>query len=205
MLNLFVAGLKSCTLASHMALEEAGANYKVTRLNFAAGEQKSADYLSVNPKARAPALVTERGVITETPAILLYIAQTHPNAMLAPHDHFDLARMQDFSSFLCSTVHPQHAHGFRGSRWADDPAVIEGLKPKVQQNMHDSFAIIEKDYFKGPWVMGEQFTMADIYLYVLASWLEGDKVDINAFPKVKRHREIMAARPAVQKVRATYA
>ena len=205
MLTLFVGGIGSCALASHIALEEAGAEYKVTRLNFAAKEQFGADYLKVNPKSRVPALVTEQGTITETPAVLLYIAQTHAAAKLTPTDSFGLARMQDFNSFLCSTVHPQHAHGFRGYRWSDDPAVIEGMKVKVSQNMHDSFALIEKNYFKGPWLLGDQFTTADIYLYTLATWLEGDKVDVGAFPKVKRHREIVAARPAVQKVRATYA
>ena len=205
MLTLFIGGIASCSLASHIALEEAGAEYKIAALDLKAGDQRKTDYLKINSKSRVPALVTDKGIITENPAILFYIAQVHPKANLAPSDPFDIARMQDFNSFLCSTVHPQHAHGFRGYRWSDDPAVIEGLKLKVQQNMHDSFALIEKDYFKGPWLLGDQFTMADIYLYTLATWLEGDKVDINAFPKVKRHREIMAARPGVQKVRATYA
>ena len=205
MLNLFIGGIGACSLAPHIALEEAGADYKITKLDFKAGEQRGPDYLKINPKGRAPALVTDKGTITENPAILFYIGQTHPKANLLPQDLFEIARMQDFNSFLCSTVHPQHAHGFRGYRWSDDPAVIDGMKVKVSQNMHDSFALIEKDYFKGPWLLGEQFTLADIYLYTLATWLEGDKVDINAFPKVKAHREIVGARPAVQKVRATYA
>ena len=205
MLNLFIGGLGSCALASHIALEEAGANYKVTRLDFKAGEQKGADYLKINPKARVPALATDKGVITETPAVLFYIAQTHPQAQLAPLEPFDIAKMQDFNSYLCSTVHPNHAHAIRGARWSDDPIVIEALKIKTPQNMHDNFALIEQSYFKGPWVMGAQFTVADIYLYTLATWLEGDKVDVNALPKIKAHREHVASRPAVQKVRATYA
>ena len=205
MLNLFIGGLGSCALASHIALEEAGANYKVTRLDFKAGEQKGADYLKINPKARVPALATDKGVITETPAVLYYIAQTHPQAQLAPLEPFDIAKMQDFNSYLCSTVHPNHAHAIRGARWSDDPIVIEALKIKTPQNMHDNFALIEQSYFKGPWVMGAQFTVADIYLYTLATWLEGDKVDVNALPKIKAHREHVASRPAVQKVRATYA
>lgn len=205
MLNLFIGGLGSCALASHIALEEAGANYKVTRLDFKAGEQKGADYLKINPKARVPALATDKGIITETPAVLFYIAQTHPQAQLAPLEAFDIAKMQDFNSYLCSTVHPNHAHAIRGARWSDDPIVIEALKIKTPQNMHDNFALIEQSYFKGPWVMGAQFTVADIYLYTLATWLEGDKVDVNALPKIKAHREHVASRPAVQKVRATYA
>ena len=205
MLNLFIGGIGACSLAPHIALEEAGADYKITKLDFKAGEQRGADYLKINPKGRAPALVTDKGTITENPAILFYIGQTYSNANLLPQDSFDVARMQDFNSFLCSTVHPQHAHGMRGTRWSDDPAIVEGMKVKVSQNMHDSFALIEKDYFKGPWLLGDQFTTADIYLYTLATWLEGDKVDMGAFPKVKHHREIMSTRPAVQKVRATYA
>jgi len=204
MLNLFIGGISSCALASHIALEEAAADYTVTRLDFKAGQQKSPEYLKVNPKARVPALVTDHGTITETPAVLFYIGQMFPKANLLPQRPFDFARMQDFNSYLCSTVHPNHAHGFRGARWSDDPIVIEGLKNKVARNVHENFALIQDTYLKGPWVMGEQFTIADIYLYTIATWLEHDSVDVNTLPKIKDHRERVGARPAVQKVRATY-
>jgi glutathione S-transferase len=209
-LNLFISGIGSCALASHIALEEAAAIYKVTKLDFKAGEQKKPAFLNINPKARVPALVTDKGIITETPAILYYIAQSHPSTKLAPTDPFDVAHMQDFNSYLCSTVHPHHAHGIRGYRWSDDPAVIEGLKVNVPANLTECFKLIEDSYLKGssnnePWVMGKQFTVADIYLYTLATWLEDDKVDINTLPKIKEHRQRVAARPATQKVRATYA
>ena len=76
----------TCALASHIALEEAGADYQAERLNFKANQQQSPEYLTINAKGRVPALVTDRGVITETPAILAYIAQTFPKAQLAPLD-----------------------------------------------------------------------------------------------------------------------
>jgi glutathione S-transferase len=206
MLNLFVGSVSTCSLASHIALEEAGADYKVTRLDFAKNEQKSADYLKINPKARVPALVTDKGIITETPAILMYVAQTHPKAKLAAlDDPFAMAQIQALTSYLCSTVHPNHAHKLRGARWSDDPAVVEALKIKVPQNMTDCFAIIENDYFKGPWVMGESFTIADAYLYTILTWLEGDGVDPKKFPKLIDYRTRVEQRPAVKKVRATYA
>ena len=205
MLNLFVGSSTTCSIASHMALEEAGAGYKVTHLDFNAGQQRSADYLKINPKGRVPALATDRGIITETPAILFYIAQTHPKARLAPEDPFEIGQMQDLNAYLCSTVHPNHAHRSRGHRWSDDPAVIEALKVKVPQNIRESFTIIENDYLRGPWVLGQQFTVADLYLFTVASWLASDGVDVNAFPKVKEHWARVAARPAVQRVRASYA
>ena len=205
MLNLFIGSIGACSLASHIALEEASADYKVTRLDLAKGDQKTADYLKVNPKARVPALVTNQGIITENPAILMYIAQTHPKAKLAPlDDPFALAQIQAFNSYLCSTVHPAHAHKMRGYRWADDPAVIDAMKIKVPQNMTDCFAIIDKEYFKGPWLMGKDFSISDIYLYTIATWLEGDSVDVSKFPRITDHHSRMEQRPAVKKVRASY-
>lgn len=206
MLNLFVGSIGACSLASHIALEEAGADYKVTRLDFSKGEQKSADYLKINPKARVPALVTDRGIITENPAILVYIAQTHPAAKLAPlDDPLALAQTQSFNSYLCSTVHPAHAHKIRGYRWSDDAAVIDAMKIKVPQNMTECFALIQEDYFKGPWVMGKDYGIADAYLYTLLTWLEGDCVDPAKFPKLIDYRNRVEQRPAVIKVRASYA
>ncbi len=205
MLNLFVGSVGTCSLAPHIALEEAGADYQVTRLNMANGEHKQPDYLKINPKARVPALVTDKGIITENPAVLAFIAQTHPKSRLAPNDPFLLAQLQGFMSYLCSTVHPAHAHKLRGARWSDDPEVIDALKIKVPHNMTECFTLIQNEYLKGPWVMGEQFTVADCYLYILSTWLEGDGVDPNAVPGIIEHRDRMAGRPAVKKVLATYA
>jgi glutathione S-transferase len=101
----------TCALASHLALEFAGAPYEAKRLDFKQNQQRSPEYLRVNPKGRVPALVTERGVLTETPALLQYIAQAFPQAKLAPvNDAFLLAKGNEFNSYLCSTVHVNHAH-----------------------------------------------------------------------------------------------
>ena len=122
MLKFFYAA-ETCALASHIALEEAGAQYEPVRLSFRSSDQRKPEYLAINPKGRVPSLVTDDGVLTETPAILAYVAQRYPNARLAPVDSpFAFARVQAFNSYLCSTVHVAHAHRFRGSRWADDPA-----------------------------------------------------------------------------------
>ena len=99
------------------------------------------------PRAASPALVTDRGVLTETPALLQYIAQSFPQAGLAPlDDAFLLARGNEFNSFLCSTVHVNHAHKGRGYRWvdADDTAALEAMKKKVAQTMAESFTLIEE-------------------------------------------------------------
>lgn len=202
MLKLFYA-LNTCALASHIALEEAGARYETVRLNFAEGDQTKPEYLKVNPKARVPALITDQGILTETPAILVYVAQTHPSAGLAPlDDPFALARVQAFNSYLCSTVHVAHAHGRRGKRWADEASSHEDMQRKVPETMRACMDLIEREMFAGPWVMGERYSVCDAYLYTICGWLDGDQVDIRRFPKVAAHFERMAARPAVQKVLA---
>jgi glutathione S-transferase len=190
----------SCALASHIALEEAGASYEAVRLNFKNDDQKKPDYLKINPKARVPALVTDRGVLTETPALLIYIAQSFPAAKLAPlDDPFALARVQAFNSYLCSTVHVAHAHRMRGARWTDDAAAMETMKKKVPQSVGECFALIEREMFVGPWVMGKDYTVCDGYLFTLTQWLGGDGVDISKTPKIAEHFGRVGERPAVRK------
>jgi glutathione S-transferase len=202
MLTLFYA-LNTCSLASHIALEESGAAYEAKRLNFAKNDQRKPEYLKINPKSRVPALVTDHGILTETPAILVYIAQSFPKANLAPvNDPFRLGQIQAFNSYLCSTVHVAHAHRMRGYRWTDDAPAMETMKKKVPQNVGDCFDLIEREYFRGPWVMGADYTIADPYLFTIANWLEADSVDPKRFPKVLNHRNRMAERPAVKKVLA---
>ena len=196
----FYYATNTCSLASHIALEEAGADYETRWVDFDAAEQTKPEYLKVNPKGRVPALATERGVLTETPAILAYIAQTHAEAGLAPvDDPFAFGELQAFLSYLCATVHVAHAHRRRGYRWADDPAAHEAMKKKVPQSVGACFDLIERTMFRGPWVMGDAYTVADPYLFTIARWMEVDGVDPAAFPRVLDHRDRMAERPAVQR------
>jgi glutathione S-transferase len=196
----------TCALASHIALAEAGADYRAVRIDFQSGAQRQPDYLAINPKGRVPALVTEHGTLTETPAILAYIAQMFPSARLAPiDDPLAFARVQEFNAYLCSTVHVAHAHRTRGTRWADDPAAIESMKSKVAQNVGDSFRLIESRMLKGPWVMGEAYTICDPYLFTIATWLEADGVDPASLPRVAEHSRRMLERPAVRRAMAEQA
>jgi glutathione S-transferase len=202
MLKLYYAP-GTCALASHIALEEAGAPYTTERLDFKTNQQNSPQYLEINPKGRVPSLMTDRGVLTETPAMLAYIAQSFPKANLAPiDDPFAFAQLQSFVSYLCSTVHVAHAHKGRGYRWASEESSFADMKRKVPESMAAAFALIEKKMLKGPWVMGETYTVCDPYLFTLCGWLEGDSVDINTMPKVADHARRMAERPAVKKVLA---
>ena len=192
---------RSCALASHIVLEHIGSDFEAIKLDFQANQQRSPEYLAINAKGRVPALVTDRGVITETPAILLYLAQTNPQCGLAPlADPFALAELQAVTSWFCSTVHVAHAHGTRSARWSDDLTAQQSMKAKVQQNMIDCFDWIERELLRGPWVMGESFTVADPYLFTLTIWLGHNNVDLARYPRVADHYQRMLELPAVRKV-----
>lgn len=199
MLTLYYAK-GTAALPVHIALEEAGAQYDLHLLNFASKDHLQPDYLKINPKGRVPALVTDDGILTETPALLAYIGQTYEAANLIPTNPFDFARAQEFNVYLASTVHVAHAHKHRGARWSDDEASYASMQAKVAQNMTNCATLIENHYLQGPWVMGEQYTICDPYLFLVARWLKGDGVDENAFPNILAHRARMEARPAVQAV-----
>ncbi|MEJ7929475.1 glutathione S-transferase [Ramlibacter sp. AN1015] len=205
MLKLYYAK-NTCALAVHLALEWAQAPYEAELIDFQRQQQRDPAYLAINPKGRVPALVTERGVLTETPALLLYVAQEYPRAALAPlEDHFLLAKMNEINAYLCSTVHVNHAHKGRGARWADDEAAWESMKRKVAQNLTENFSLIEGSYLQGPWVLGERFSTSDIYLFTVARWLYANDIDVAQFPKVAALLQRMNAQPQVQKVMALHA
>ena len=202
MLKLFYAP-GSCALASHIALEESGAAYTAHRMDLGAGDQRKPEYLSINPKGRVPALVTERGILTENVAILAFVAQSFPQARLAPlDDPFAFGEMQAFNGYLASTVHVAHAHGRRGYRWATDQSSFDDMKRKLPEAMGACFDLIEREMLKGPWVMGGSYTICDPYLFTIAEWLESDGVDPARFPRVLDHRRRMYERPAVKRALA---
>ena len=196
----FYYAKSSAAYAPHILLEDIGADYNAVRIDFMTGEQRSPAYLAVNPKGRLPSLVTEKGVLTETPAILVYLAQRFPEQDLAPSDPFEFAIAQAFNSYMASTVHVAHAHKHRGARWADDPAAHEAMSAKVKENMTEYAQMIESHYFKGPYVLGDKFSFCDPYMALVTRWFKDDEVDLDPFAKIRAHDALMRERPSMQRV-----
>ena len=196
----FYYAKNSAAYAPHILLEDIGADYNAVRIDFMTGEQRSQAYLAVNPKGRLPSLVTEKGVLTETPAILVYLAQRFPEQDLAPSDPFEFAIAQAFNSYMASTVHVAHAHKHRGARWADDPAAHEAMRAKVKENMTEYAQMIEAHYFKGPYVLGDKFSFCDPYMALVTRWFKDDEVDLDPFAKIRAHDALMRERPSMQRV-----
>lgn len=202
MLKLFYAP-NACSLASHIALTEASAEFEAVRVDTKAGEQRQPAYLAINPKGRVPALATPEGVLTESVVILGWVAQTYPGAHLKPDgDFFTFSQMQSFNLYLASTIHVTFAHLIRTERYADSASAIAEIKAKVPSSLRDQWKLIEDRLSDGrPWVCGQQYTVADPYLYVFARWLERDGAGgSDGMPLTRAHRARMQERAAVKKV-----
>ncbi len=187
----------ACALASHIALEEAGADYEIQAVNLRAGEQKAPEFLAINPAGATPALVTDRGPLTQNLVIMGYVAQTYPDAKLAANDDsFEFGRMQAFNAFLGSSLHP--AMGlllFRGLEGDARAAALETVLQKLD--------LVETKLLGSPWVMGANYTVADGYLSVFSRWArQGQILDIGRYPRLNAHLDAVQARPAVQRVLA---
>jgi glutathione S-transferase len=185
-------------LAVHVLLEELGVDYTLEEISMPDGEHESPRYLAINPKGRLPALETPKGILTENLAILAYLAETHRKPDLFIEDPFEFAQAQALNSYFASTLHIAYAHGRRGKRWSDDPAVIEGMKVKVAENLKAGAELIENHLLRGPWAMGERYTFCDPYLYMAERWIDTAEIDLSGYPKLAAHKAAMLERPAVK-------
>lgn len=198
MLKLFYAP-GACSLASHIVLEEMGDNFEAIRLDLAAGEQTKAEYLAINPHARVPALVTPQGVLTESPAILAYLADLKPEHGLLPRDAFARAQAASRMSWLSSHLHVAFAHVWRPRRFTDDASADDGMKAKALKVVADGLQTLDASVLGREWA-GDAYSVVDPYLLVMRRWGARLGLDMSAYGALVAHSDRVAARPAVQRV-----
>jgi len=197
-MRLYIAP-NTIAVAIAIALEEAGMAYEPVLLNFAEGEQRQPAYHAVNPKGRVPSLETDGQILTETGAILEFIAAQTP--ALLPADPMDAARARSAMYYLASTMHVNHAHKMRGHRWADQESSWQDMTAKVPETMTASAQFVEEHCIEGPFVIGTHISIADFYLYVVCTWLPGDGVDLAPFPKIRAFMTEMEGRHSIEVMR----
>ena len=189
------------SMAVAITLQEADIAHELILVDFAKGEQLSASYLSKNPKGRVPTLIVEGQPLTETGALLELIATFAPEKNLVPADPLQAVKMRSVMFYLASTMHVNHAHRVRGIRWANDQSSIDDMAAKAPETMAISAKYIEEECLTGPFILGEAFSIADIYLFNICTWLAGDSVVVSNYPKITAHMALMETRASVQKIR----
>jgi glutathione S-transferase len=199
----------ACSLAPHIALEEAGAAFTPVLVDFKSSEQRSAAYLKINPKGRVPALAVNDWTLTENPAILQFIAQSHPAAKLWPSDLQAQAKCLEWMAWLSSGVHVTYAHVRRAERYATSESALADVRAKGAMSTREIWGDVETRMAalaaSGPWIAGDQFTVVDAYVFVFWMWGAGQHLGYDMakeFPAWTAHAKRMTARPAVQRVLA---
>lgn len=184
----------ACSLASHIALTEAGADFAIEKVDTDAGRTASgADFRAINPKGYVPALELSDGqVVTEGAAILQFIADRHPATGLAPAaGSFERTRVQEHLNFIASELHKAFGPFFSGKTLEGDArdAAVAGVLKRM--------AHMDKILSDGrSYLTGDTFTVADSYLFVVANWANFVSIDLAAVPHLKAFVARVAARPA---------
>lgn len=186
---------RTISVAVAIALNEVGADYEAVRVDFASGEQTGDAYRVINIKGRVPALETPNGILTETGALLEYAAPS-----LVPSDPYAAAKMRELMCYLNGTMHPHHAHGIRGERWADQESSLADMRQKVPQRVGECCAYLEEILPTLPFATGEMTVVSDAYLYVVLTWLTSDGVDIADYTTLAAFQHKMNTRASVQAV-----
>jgi glutathione S-transferase len=195
----------SGSLAVQIALEETGASYD--RIWVGTEATDVAQFRATNPTGRVPALMLPDGtVIFESAAMLIHLTLSHPQAALAPQPGTNRhAAFLQWMVFLSANVYESVLRMYYSPRYSTrGEAESDGIRDKGTADYCNHLALISQGL--GPYVLGGNFSIADIYLYMLASWYPGDKADLyRRLPKLEAHSKIVAARPAVAKVEADHA
>ena len=193
----------ACSLAPHIALEETGAAFEPVRLAFAKNEQRSPEYLAINPKGRVPAIAENGTVITENPAVLRYIARRFPAAKLWPDDDPVLdAQCLEWCAWMSNTIHVSYAHIRRVERYADEEAARAEVVRKGRETTRQLWADIDARLAGRQWALGTRYSVADPYLLVFWTWGRGPVLGYDMprdFPNWTAHARRMAQRVAVQR------
>jgi glutathione S-transferase len=199
-LKLYFAPASSA-FAPLIALEEIGAPYQAHRLDLAAGDQRSSEYLKVNPRGRVPTLAVNGEPVTEVLAILTYLAHAYPHSQLLPlADPLKLAHAYEVMSWFASTVHVAFSQIARPERFADDEGVKAALATPGEARFHRTLSDIERlAQGPGPWLLGESFSAVDAYALVIWRWAERRKIDTAAYPAWSAKAARALARPSVKR------
>ena len=191
----------ACSMAAHIALEEAGAQYALKLVSIPKGEQLADEYLqNVNPRGKVPSLRTQDGILTENVAILTYIARIFPHARLLPDEPISMARCLSHMAYLSNTVHPAFTHIVRPGRFATDQSAQENVKATGRENAWKLLQELDGLLGGQEWVLDSRYSVADPYTLVIYGWGKGHGMPIEQLKNYTAFKDRMLQRPAVRGV-----
>jgi len=192
---------RSGAFAVEAALAEAGVNYEFHSVSLEKNEQKSSEFLALNPSGKMPALKLPSGeIVTESAAILLTIADRFPQAgLIPPHATFARAEAYRWIAFMASEIYPMVEIVDYPDRFAPAGAEAEALKARAIARIRERMLLVEAA-IAGPWLLAHEFCAADIYAAMFSRWSVGKDWRGKHLPKLNALVEKLAARPRIAPV-----
>ncbi|MDE2029790.1 MAG: glutathione S-transferase family protein [Alphaproteobacteria bacterium] len=188
----------ACSMGIHIALNECGQEVELEEISFAARQNRSAEYLAINPRGHVPTLVEDGRVLREGAAILIHVLEKHDSPLL-PKSGPERDAAIEWLMFANSTLHPAYARVFFLKRGG----VTEGtLMDAAATNINDLWSEVEHRLAEHPYICGDKVTIADILLTVIANWSGNVPKPIHLGPNTKRLLKEISSRPAYQKALA---
>lgn len=184
----------TCSQAVHIALREAGLPFTLEKVDLRTRRTGSgADWAALNPKGYVPMLeLDEGGSMTEVVALLTYVADRKPDAELAPQPpSIERYRLQEWLAFISSEIHKSFSPLFNAG-------MPEAGKQIYRDRLANRFQFVDKELQGKDYLMGDNFTVADAYLYTVTRWSKVMSIDISAYANLVAHHARVEARPAVQ-------
>jgi glutathione S-transferase len=191
----------SGAFSAEAALAEAGADYEFRTISLRTNEQRAPEFLAINPSGKMPALkLPEDGIVTESLAILVTVADMFPLAGLLPSQgSFARAQALRWLAFMATELYPMVEIVDYPARFAPEGAQSDALREKAREKLRERFAIIEQAVAT-PWLLADGFSVADIYAAMFSRWDIGAAYCKTNLPKVSALAEAVARRPRIAPV-----
>lgn len=191
----------SAAMAPHAALEETGAPHELVLVDMKAGAHKRPEYLKLNPNARVPTLIDGDLVVYESAAIVMYLADRHPASGLAPAPgSMERGPYYQWLVYMTNTVQEAYMSYFHSDWYATSESAHAEVKAKSEARLQPLFGVLDKALEKGPYLLGDRFSGADIFLMMMARWSRNMAKPATTFPNIKRCVDLVLARPATQRM-----
>lgn len=189
----------ACSLASHIGLEETGVPYELKPILLAKGQQRTDEYLKINPRGKVPALSVNGKVLVENTAILTYLSRRFPEKKLLPSDPAEEARCIGTMCWFSSIVHPSYQRSHRAERFAEGEAAQAAVKENGRKMFWANLQEIDGMIQANDWIMGRDFTAVDGYALVFYGWASRSGFPVQELGAYTAWQERMMNRPSVRK------
>lgn len=190
----------NASMTPHMLLEELGIPYELKLVDRKVNAHQSPEYLKLNPNGKIPVLVDGELVLYETAAICLHLADTHPEAGLAPPlGTAERAMFYKWLMWLSNTLQAEMPLYFYSERWANDGAGAAVVKLHAERRIETMIDQLDGELARhgGPWLLGERYTLLDPYALMLCRWTRGMSRPARTLPHLGPYLQRVLARPAI--------